>query len=190
VNIVPVPFWSDQPALYDAITIAGFTFIDTVVDVSGPRGVRIDAKNAPGTDGANESYLGYEPAKISIAWWIYTPEHFALLLDMMPSVMPRPGKTAPNPVDILYPMLELYGLRTFRVEKMHLPRKVKPQAYEVKLDCIEFFPTKKMGKATATSAAQQGLQNIFDGGNQNARPPGRPSADNTGPGIPTAPVKH
>ena len=62
--------------------------------------MKFDVKEAPGTDGASITYRGYTPAKVEITWALYTEDMLRDFESLLPDIRPKPGKTAPKPVEI------------------------------------------------------------------------------------------
>jgi hypothetical protein len=172
-----VPFWGTDPILYDQILIGPSRFLYTPVEVNGEVGFKLDVKPAPGTDGAYETNQGYEPAKLEVSLSLYLEEHLRAWEELLKVIRPLPGKQKSEPVNIVHPLLDLYGLRRFRVPKIPLLKRDGPQSYGARLQCVEHFDQPKaMGKQSPKIA---NLDRIFQGSNRANPTP--PSKTNTGP---------
>ena len=147
-----VPFWEDDPGAYDVIDIAGWLFY-VRPDTSGECGIKIDVKTAPGVDGTTIKYQGVEPAKVTLALMLWKAEHLRDFEGLVATIRPRQAKKAPAPVEIVHPLLELYGLRRFYIEKPSLPKRASGGYYEVALSCIEWFAAPKAAKKAPAGGA-------------------------------------
>lgn len=165
------------------------------VEVDGAAAIKLDVKNAPGTDGASETYQGYEPSKPTVKFTIYTAQMWLDVQAMIREIKPKPGKTAPAPIEIVHPLLSILGLRKFYVEKMPVPKQVKHDQWEIVLNLVEWFakPVKsgtgsaKSGGNSKTPALKTALDNPGKGGatpvtvNPGTTVGGAPSGTNAGP---------
>src|SRR5690606_6898952 len=87
-------------------------------------------------------YMGVEPVKATITLLLWQAEHWSTYQSLVEIVRPKGSKRAPEPVEIVHPLLDMYGLREFYIEKMTLPS-FSDGRYEAKLDCIQSFPAPK-----------------------------------------------
>lgn len=179
------PFWETAPDQYDAIMLGSDTFVifsPTRVRIDGELSVKFDVKEAPGTDGASITYRGYTPAKVDVTWALYTEDMLRDFESLLPDIRPKPGKTAPKPIEIVHPQLALYNLHKFFVEKMPLLKKAGSGIYDVTLSCVEFFPKPKSSKKGGSGKKNGGIA-PFDNALTRPKPPNPtpPSKSNTGP---------
>lgn len=158
-----IPYWEDQPEIYDRLIVGDFVFDPTAVTISGDGlSNKIDIKPAPGTDGATETYQGYEPGKIEVEWLIYDQASWDLYQAMIDVIKPRVGKTAPQPVDISHPLLEVQDLRKFSVLKIPPLHRDKPGIYKAKLSVVEWFDKAVASGTGVPPKPKNGTPSIFD----------------------------
>lgn len=138
------PLWETNPELFDTIQIAGFIFY-VKPDVSGEPGVKLDVVTSPKVDGTRIKYMGVEPARVTVTLLLWQAEHWDDFRAFVDIVRPHGSKRAPEPVEIVHPLLDVYGLRDFYIEKLSLPTWADGH-YEVKLSCLQFFATPKASK--------------------------------------------
>lgn len=138
------PIWETSPGLFDTIQVAGFIFY-VKPDLSGECGVKLDVVASPRVDGTRIKYQGVEPAKVIVTLMLWEQGHWDDFKALVEVIRPKGAKRAPEPVEIVHPLLDVYGLRTFYVEKAPIPARTDNH-YEVKLECVEFFPTPKPSK--------------------------------------------
>jgi hypothetical protein len=172
-----VPFWGNEPQLYDQILIGPSLFQYTPVDVSGEVGFKLDVKPAPGRDGAHETNQGYDPAKLEVSLSLYMEEHLRAWEALLQVIRPRPGKIQSTPVEIFHPLIQMYGLLRFHVPKIPILKRDGPGSYAARLQCVEFFD---QPKPLGRKFVERRHANIFDGDKQRANPE-KPSKTNTGP---------
>ena len=114
--------------------------------VGGDCGIKIDVKTAPGVDGTTIRYQGVEPAKVTLTLLLWQEEHLRAFEALVALIRPKAAKSPPSPVEIVHPLLELYGLRQFYVERPSLPTRAAGGHSEVTLGCVEWFSAPKAAK--------------------------------------------
>lgn len=176
------PFWEDEPEAYDVVDIAGHRF--HVASVGGDCGIKLDAKTAPGVDGTTIRYQGVEPAKVTLTLLLWQEEHLRAFEALVTLIRPKAAKKPPSPVEIVHPLLELFGLRQFYVEKPALPTRAAGGYFEVTLGCVEWFAAPKAAKVAAKSpvAMSSVTGDLADGGIQTFYTP--PAGTPGGPPLP------
>jgi hypothetical protein len=157
---------------WESITIAGYLFAQTKVTVDGLPSIKLESANAPGTDGARQTYQGYLPSPLTISVLLWTDDLVKQWKSMIATVRVKPSKTAPAPVVISYPTLAWYGLSKFEIVKTPLPKFVGPQQLEGRLELVEYFPKPKASGKQKPKLSDQ--PTIFDD-----TPPPKPAPPDT-----------
>ena len=146
------PFWDDDPDSWDTAVLGGAT-LPGLARIDGLElGSKWDVKEAPGSDGATETYQGYTPSPFQLVLRIWLSEQWTEWLRLAPQFRPKPGKEAPKPVDVVHPDLAVWGISRVILRKIR-PRK-SDGIYEVTFDLLEYFP---QPKKTVTATASGGL---------------------------------
>lgn len=156
------PFWEDEPEAYDVVDIAGHRF--HVANVGGDCGIKMDVKTAPGVDGTTIKYQGVEPAKVTLTLLLWQEEHLRAFEALIRLIRPKAAKAPPSPVEIVHPLLELYGLRQFYVERPSLPTRAAGGHFEVTLGCVEWFSAPKAAKAAKPRVGTTTVNGVPAGG--------------------------
>ena len=156
---IAAPFWDDDPDSWDTVLLAG-SALPGLAHIEGLElGSKWDVKEAPGTDGATETYQGYTPSSFQLILRIWLPEQWTEWLKLAKTLRPKPGKETPKPVDIVHPDLAVWGISSAII------RKIKPKktdgVYEISFDMLEWFPQPK--KTVTTTAGAGGYRNVLDG---------------------------
>jgi hypothetical protein len=146
---IPAPFWDDDPDSWDTALLGGIT-LPGLARVDGLElGSKWDVKEAPGTDGATETYQGYTPSAFNLVLRIWLADQWASWLSIAKQFRPKPGKERPKPLDVVHPELAAWGIARVVIRKIK-PRKLDG-IYEVSFDLLEYFPQpKKTVTKTAT----------------------------------------
>ncbi|MBI2392823.1 MAG: hypothetical protein HYV09_24775 [Deltaproteobacteria bacterium] len=177
------PFWNDDPESWDTVIVSGVR-LPGLARIEGLElASKWDVKEAPGTDGATETYQGYTPASFQIVLRIWDRAQWVEWLALAPRFRPRPGRSSPDPVDVVHPDLAIWGISRAIIRKLK-PKKID-DFYDVAFDMLEFFPQPKK-TAASTSSATKSFWNALDGskpaaGSGGTRRDGSPAA------LPTKP---
>lgn len=152
-----VPFFTDDPASYDRVVFGGIELpgIAEIEDLEVSS--RWDIKEAPGTDGATETYKGYTPASFSIRVRLWEPEHYRIWQNVLSQIRPRPGKSAPGALDVTHPDTAIWGIKAAIVTSIRGPLKggaTNDERHFV-IACREYFAPKKKN-VTGTASASKG----------------------------------
>jgi len=81
-------------------------------------GRKVDKKNGPGLDGATLTWHGYEPSEVTIKLLLWTEEQWTTWVQLLPFILPKPGKPPADPFDVDHPMLAAYGIEKMMVTKV------------------------------------------------------------------------
>ena len=174
----PAPFWDDDPESWDIAILAGVS-LPGLARIDGLElASKWDVKEAPGSDGATETYQGYTPSSFQLVLRIWRRDQWVTWQSLAKRFRPKPGKERPQPVDVIHPDLAVWGISRAII------RKIKPKKtdgiYEVSFDLLEYFPQpKKTVTKTAAGGGTGDIPNVLDG----STPPGttRPVAPPTPP---------
>jgi len=135
------PFWDDDPGSWDTAVLGGVT-LPGLARIDGlDLGARWDIKEAPGTDGASETYQGYTPAPFNLVLRMWSRSQWLAFLPLAKRFRPKPGRASPEPVDVVHPELLVWGISRVIIRKIK-PRKLAGE-YEVAFDLFEYFPQPK-----------------------------------------------
>jgi hypothetical protein len=126
-------------------------------------GRKVDKKNGAGLDGATLTWHGFEPPEISIKLLLWTAEHWREWQEILPVILPRPGKPPANPFAIDHPALTAYGITQVMVTKISLPEKAGQHGVmRVTITCEHWVKVKNAGTSTPTSAAGAVPKTVHD----------------------------
>ncbi|MGZ3454446.1 MAG: hypothetical protein ACXWUG_20255 [Polyangiales bacterium] len=172
------PFWNDDPESWDTAVVGGVQ-LPGLARIDGLElASKWDVKEAPGTDGATETYQGYTPSSFTLLLRMWERDQWTAWLGLVPKFRPRPGKESPDPVEVVHPELAAWGIARAIIRKLK-PKK-SDDVYEVSFDMLEYFPQPKKSVTSTATSASQGVWNALDGSPdpRHARPPtpssGRP----------------
>ena len=140
---MPLPYWDDDPALWNTLYIDEWVWRDTAVDFDGDMGHDWDVQKAPGADGAPATNKGYEPCKPKLTWTLYTREHWGMYQEMLGVAQPKPGKTAPIVVEVSHPLISVHRKVKFRIARVHLLKRMGKGMRQASLDLLEYFAAPK-----------------------------------------------
>lgn len=111
-------------------------------------GRKVDKKNGPGLDGATLTWHGYEPSEVTIKLLLWTEDHWSAWIQMLPQLLPQPGKPPANPFDIDHPMLAAYGINKVMVTKVSGLEKAGRGVMRVTITCQHWVKPKGTGTST------------------------------------------
>jgi hypothetical protein len=174
------PFWNDDPESWDSAVLGGVS-LPGLARIDGLElASKWDVKEAPGTDGARETYQGYTPAAFQLVLRMWDGAQWEEWLKLAPQFRPKPGKNSPDPIDVVHPELSVWGITRVILRKLK-PKKI-PDFYEVSFDLLEHFPQPKAAATSTANGAGKTFNNALDGSPdpRTARPP-RPSTDRITP---------
>src|SRR5207253_2968497 len=84
------PFWDDDPDSWDTAVLGGAT-LPGLARIDGLElGSKWDVKEAPGSDGATETYQGYTPSPFQLVLRIWLSEQWTEWLRLAPQFRPKP----------------------------------------------------------------------------------------------------
>lgn len=154
-----VPWWYDAPEVWDTLVLAG-TPMPGIATVEVQRARKVDVKGARGTDGAEYTLTGYEPATVSIELTMWDKDTFDRAAELLEALGPgiAKAKAAKNlAVDISHPATQLGAPITAIVitdTQYGMPNNGQ---WAIKMSATEYLPAKiaktKNIKKAATKAA-------------------------------------
>lgn len=142
---------------FDQLFIAGLTFKDTSVQVTGPgRRHKYEKKTAKGASGGKQDYQGTDPTEFTVSWLLYTTEHFEAWAKLSAIIAPPDAKKQPAKIKVEHPRLAYLSVsgREFIVESVSPPDPAGPQQERVSIQITEAMAAKPA--ATKKAAGQQG----------------------------------
>lgn len=139
---------------WDYVTLGGFELpgiLEEPPKVEPSR--KVDKKNGPGLDGATLTWHGYEQPEVTLKLLLWTEDHWTTWQQLVPFIMPRPGKPPADPFAIDHPMLAAYGIDKVMVTKVSgLEKASKPGVMRVTIVCLHWV---KVAKAVGTSTPKK-----------------------------------
>jgi hypothetical protein len=139
-----VPHWRDDPVLYDVLWVGGQQVPGIVVDVDAKLGNKFDVLSGPGASGAAIQFQGYQAAPVKIAMKLWTRNQWARYQSFRAIIQPRQTGKRPVPVDVSHPMLVVHELKRLYVESISIPKTGEDEVAYYSLDCLEYFPPRKL----------------------------------------------
>jgi hypothetical protein len=149
-----VPFWRDQPRIYDRVVIAGYE-LPGICSVDAEHRRKLDKKNAKGEDGATITDDGEDQAPVEVRVELYTLEDWNRFQQVVPHINPKgPGKRVGVSID--YPTLALFGITTIYVEAVSVPKfDGKRQFMTCTIRATEWRPPPKAAKASKSTTTDE-----------------------------------
>jgi hypothetical protein len=112
-----------------------------------------DIKKGKGTLGGTVTFVGRPPAKGSITFELWLPEHFEQWELFRPLLQYDPTKEKVSAVDIYHPALADIGLTSVVTEAIGNIVHAGKQLYTIAVDFLEYFPPpKKSAVSTPTGS--------------------------------------
>lgn len=102
-----------------------------------------DVKKGKGTLGATITFVGRPPAKGSIKFKLWTPQHFVQWGTFVDSFKYDPTKKAVQAIDIYHPALSFIDLNSVVCEGIGLPVHEGSGLYTITVELLEYFPPPK-----------------------------------------------
>lgn len=152
-----VPWVDDNPDAWDTLTIGGVT-LPGLCKVTCSKGRKIDVKDGPGTDGSYNTDQGYQGAKISIDWKIWTADQWHARRKGLALVDPAPTKSDAKALTVGHPIFSDRNIQAIQITNVAGPDD-EDGARVYKITAIEFRPpAKKAATSTPTSATGPGAK--------------------------------
>lgn len=160
--IVLIPYWMDEPEIWDTITIAGKVLPGLCV-VDGQRGRKLDKKNAKGADGATISDDGADPTDVDIKLVLATRQQWIDYQRIVPLLDPATNKGKAKPVDVSHPALALHGINSIYIEKLSFPKPGSDrQTREVTIKATGWLPAPKSPEKSKSKTPESSDNNQID----------------------------
>jgi hypothetical protein len=141
------PGWSgaggDTDRDWDTAILGGIILPGIVSVESLKVGIDVDTKKPKGSDQATSTDNGLEPAKFRIVVWLVTHEHWFELQAGLDSWNPRrPGRQR-QPVELLHPLPNTFGIRNVRVLSVEASQPSAKSGMRVVIEVAEWFAAPK-----------------------------------------------
>lgn len=140
----------DSPELYDTVIVAGVAWGPVPGGVGGKAEVsgfglpyKWDTKDAPGTQGANDTYRGSRPGSGTIKLYAWTREHIAALGAFLALFQYDATKKTAQPVEILHPSLDAIGVHAIATDEIGQLVHEGKQLHSVTIKVHQFAPPPK-----------------------------------------------
>ena len=156
-----VPFWAegslpdvfDSPSAWDTLWVAGVPLPGKAL-VQGARKIKVDQRDAAGTDGSTLTFLGRDSSEITVKLEIWTADQLAEWAKMAPKLQPPPTQQAPEPFDVYHPALAVNAIKSlYLLDVGILAPMANPGVFETQLRFIEFLNPKAVKPTTAAYSA-------------------------------------
>jgi hypothetical protein len=144
--------------------VLGGISLPGIADVTGLKvSNRWDIKEAPGTDGATETYKGYTPASFVVLVRMWEPQHWVEIQAAIAKIRPRPGKETPAALDVVHPKLAPFGIKSAIVTDLSLDGPDDQGTGTLTISCREYFaqPKKNTTGTAATSKGGPGVKEKY-----------------------------
>jgi hypothetical protein len=143
-----------NPEAWDTI-IVGQTTSPGICKVSEfKRAHEFDVKKGKGTLGATITFVGRPPAKGSITFQLWTPEHFADWDKFRPLLKYDPTKAAVQAIDIYHPSLADIDINSVVVESIGNIVHEGQQLYSITVELLEYFPPPKSSAVSTPTGSR------------------------------------
>jgi hypothetical protein len=154
-------FGDGVTSIWDRFVVAGRA-LPGVAQVEGVKSVRLDQRNAAGSDGATLSHLGNDGAEVTVRLQLWTPAHFDAWAIRSGELLAINGKARPKPVMIYHPSLAIHGIKSLYVKNVGLVRVQAGGLGEAILKFVEFLPVSKAGIVTPKAAINTNVKSVFN----------------------------
>ncbi len=130
------------------------------VDVVLPTG--LDVQKARGAKGATIRDTGDNPAKVKIRTALEDREELDALQAMVPLLRPRGKTSARDPLTIVHPNANFWGITAICIEEVSSPHPTALGGWEIVIDAIEWLPPAKVKSQakSPTDTAQAQYMNL------------------------------
>jgi hypothetical protein len=147
------------PSAYDVIKIAGVTSPGVFKLHSGGRRYKWDVKFAKGSEGATETYQGWDPKKdIKGTFQFWRADQIdTFYQSFVPLLKYDATKTNPQPVPIEHPVLFESDILSVVTQEIGPLTDLGRQLWSVTVEWIEFAPAKKKDVTTTPNAMAQAI---------------------------------
>lgn len=134
-----LPFPEDDHSEFDYVVINGAYFVCGSDFPEADKGRKLDAKSANGSDGGRIIDKGYDLAKVTITLKLWLREHFALWNEIVPELIPRPGRNRAV-VRVVHPALAMLNIEDVVIEKLGSLKHAGKGLFSVKITALEYHP--------------------------------------------------
>lgn len=136
----------------------------------------VDVQKPPGSDGANLSDKGYNPAKVTVELWIYTREQWEAWQDLREKIDPQRAGGLRTPISISHPEPNGLGIDTVYVQSLSGAPPSAAHGKIERIECIQWFKAPEPAKQDQGAPADSSDE---PDGEAYGPPPPPPIEDNT-----------
>lgn len=150
----------DSPEVWDKIELGGLINPGFCEVGEFSRQHEWDVKKSKGSLGATITFTGIKPARGSVTFHLWKPEHFKDWEPFRRSLKFDPTKKAVQPVDCWHPSLLDLDIKSLVTESIGNAVHRGGQHYSIKVDFLEYFPPPKasaVSTPTGSTATGGGL---------------------------------
>lgn len=152
--LAPSPF--AFPEVWDQIVISG-TRWSGKIDVRGARrAYKWDIKDAPGIQGATQTYWGWKPERFTLVFGIWTDDQYTAWTQLVPLFRydgVKPGSRV-KPVNVYHPTLDTLGITQIICLHIGAVEKMSDDLYyEVQVYVEEYAPPQQINVTQTPPAA-------------------------------------
>lgn len=154
------------PKLYDKVWAAGVESpgIARVSEVA--REYVWDLKQAPGASGENMTFKGLKNVQFSMEFQLLGDIELAMWGIWVSLWDFDPAKSAPQPVNVMHPLLQDRGVSFVSAKKVYAPKQARPgdNLWIAKIEATEWRPPPKANVARSPGSAKSGSSESASGG--------------------------
>ena len=169
-----LPFWFEvDDTSWDTVTLGSDTF-PGVATVDGAVERKIDVKKSKGNDGATLKDNGYVPAPVTITLTIHTREQWIQLQALIPKIHPRRKGGPRDPVEIIYPSVNLLQVTQIYINKIPFPKLDKKTGILTQVFQAIEYTTKPVAPKRGAGSGEELLRSrsrVFGGAAEEAEDP-------------------
>ncbi len=125
---------------YDAIELAGQEFGGLVIVKGFKRPFGWDIKKGKGVKGGTLTLGEFPPAKGTITFVLWLPEHWRTLADITEAFNYDPSKKKSSPIDVYHPDLARLEINSIVCENIGGQENMGKGKYQIAYDVIEYLP--------------------------------------------------
>jgi hypothetical protein len=138
---------------WNSVNLGG-TVLPGICEVSVRQKRRVQQKKAAGADGSTPTFIGLDPAEVSIRVRLWTAEQFNAFDNLRSVIFPRMNKGQPPALDIVHPLTAHYGIASIIVVSLDGPSPGGATGeFSATLSCVEWAAPKKGAKTVTKTVS-------------------------------------
>jgi hypothetical protein len=146
-----IPFWGSAPDAWDTVVLGGVA-LPGIATPSGWLEQRLFKKRSPKKHGQTVVFNGWGAAQVEVRLEIWTPDQWEAFVGVVKRiVIPPPKKGVPPPLSISHPAVAVLGVTAVHVEKIYMPKMIRPGVMQIDLKCEQFLPDELRPAAGGTN---------------------------------------